>query len=75
MNVLHGKPFECLLVLGVDAGGLDEPGLPSRDALGLVPYIEVHGGDCVDHFGEEVMELREEYSEDCRLYIVSRRRL
>lgn len=53
---LHDEPAERLLVLGVDAGRLDQLGLELVDAVGLVVGVQVYG-DYVDHVGRLVISL------------------
>lgn len=48
-GALHDEPGEGLLVLAVDAAGLDELGLEFVDRGGVAVGAEVDG-DCVDHF-------------------------
>jgi hypothetical protein len=48
-GVLHDKPRQRFLVLGVDLASLDELGLELGDALLVRLGVEVYD-DCVDHF-------------------------
>lgn len=47
---LHDEPGDGLLVLAIDAAGLDELGLELVDGRGVAVGAEVDG-DCVDHVG------------------------
>lgn len=49
---LHDEPGDGLLVLTVDAAGLDQLGLEPFDGRGLGIGAEVDG-DCVDHGGQQ----------------------
>lgn len=49
-GALHDEPADGLLVVGVDAAGLDQLGLEPVDRLGVVVGVQVDG-DSVDHLG------------------------
>jgi hypothetical protein len=50
LDVLHHKPGNGFLVLGVDPASLDELGRKLIDALLVILGVEVND-DCVDHDG------------------------
>ena len=50
-GVLHDRPRQRFLVLGVDLASLDELGLELGDALLVRLGVEVYD-DCVDHCGQ-----------------------
>jgi hypothetical protein len=53
VDVLHDEPVDSLLVLAVDASGLDQLELEPLDAVGIVLGVHVDG-ECVDHGGRVV---------------------